>query len=479
MRKGIGLLAVLIGWMGSVTAQSDSVLHAEYPFLLTDSNRIEQVHALDGFYGKLNELNEGKRKQVRIVHIGDSHLQADYFSGELRRLLQLVFGNAGRGFVFPYRAAKTNGPADYKTGAYGKWDSKRVVFPDQDLPIGLGGITLSSSDTDALVYLRLSDEEALNYQFDKVTVFRQPGRQYFDLALGVDIPDIKQSNSMDGYRFHTVRSGENLGIIARNSHTTVSQIKDWNHLHSDLIRPGQKLIVGVVYRPVVQQDIDYNDIYCLPASDGPVAVACLLPSLSTSVYIRHLPANETQQSGIIYGISLENTRSNGILYHTLGVNGAQFSHYCKAAYFTEQVSELKPDLIIYSLGTNESFATELNETEFYGWMDSLVSTLAAKNPGAAILLCSQPDTYKRRRYKNPRNLMIQSTIKSYAENRYAAFWDLNTVMGGYGSMISWYHAGLTARDKVHFSASGYRLQGQLLFNALFEGYEAYRAAGHP
>ncbi len=468
-------LLLLLATLGS-DGQSDAELQDNYPFLHTDSNSIRNLHALDAFYAKLDELNEGKRKQVRILHIGDSHLQADFFSGETRRLLQLVFGNAGRGFVFPYRVANTNGPNDYKTGSYGNWDSKRVVFPDKPLPIGLSGITLSSNDSNALVYLQLKEEEARNYAFDKVTVFRQPGSEYFDLALGVDIPNLRTQSSVEGYRWHTVRSGESLGVIARNYRTSVRQLKEWNHLRSDLIRAGQKLIVGVTYRQTpVEESADFNDIYCLPATEGPVAVPCQLPALSSSVYIRHLPPAPGQQNGVIYGISLENTRQSGILYHTIGVNGAQYQHYCKAEYFTQQVTELQPDLIILSLGTNEAFATELGEQELYGWIDSLVSSLARTNPGVSILICSQPDTYKRRRYKNERNLMIRATLESYANNRYTAFWDMNEVMGGYGSMNDWYRAGLTARDKVHFSATGYRIQGQLLYNALIKGYEHYRA----
>src|SRR5690606_41645543 len=71
-------------------AQSNDELQKDYPFLLTDSNRIEQNPGLYRFYEKLDLLQKGEVKQVRVVHIGDSHLQADFFSGEVRRLLQLV-----------------------------------------------------------------------------------------------------------------------------------------------------------------------------------------------------------------------------------------------------------------------------------------------------------------------------------------------------------------------------------------------------
>ena len=44
--------------------------------------------------------------------------------------------------------------------------------------------------------------------------------------------------------YYTVKSGDNLGKIARKYGTTVSNLKKWNNLHSDVIRPGQKLKVG-------------------------------------------------------------------------------------------------------------------------------------------------------------------------------------------------------------------------------------------
>ena len=42
---------------------------------------------------------------------------------------------------------------------------------------------------------------------------------------------------------HIVRNGENLGYIANRYHTSVSRLKSWNGLRSTMIRPGQKLIV--------------------------------------------------------------------------------------------------------------------------------------------------------------------------------------------------------------------------------------------
>ena len=42
---------------------------------------------------------------------------------------------------------------------------------------------------------------------------------------------------------HTVRSGESLWLIARKYGTTVNSIKHWNNRSSNLLRPGQKLIV--------------------------------------------------------------------------------------------------------------------------------------------------------------------------------------------------------------------------------------------
>jgi membrane-bound lytic murein transglycosylase D len=52
--------------------------------------------------------------------------------------------------------------------------------------------------------------------------------------------EVKKAKEQD---IHVVRSGESLGLIAKNYHCSVSNLKSWNNLGSNTIRPGQKLCV--------------------------------------------------------------------------------------------------------------------------------------------------------------------------------------------------------------------------------------------
>lgn len=57
-------------------------------------------------------------------------------------------------------------------------------------------------------------------------------------------------------------------------------------------------------------------------------------------------------------------------------------------------------------------------------------------------------------------------MTSLAREHDAALWDMYRIMGGLGSMAVWRDAGLANRDRVHFLTPGYRLLGDLLYNAL-------------
>ena len=51
---------------------------------------------------------------------------------------------------------------------------------------------------------------------------------------------------------HVVKKGESLGSIARKHHVTVANIKRWNRLKRDSIRPGQRLTIYRSGAPMAQ-----------------------------------------------------------------------------------------------------------------------------------------------------------------------------------------------------------------------------------
>lgn len=80
-------------------------------FIRTNSNHI--IYNGADWSGLRKAFLESTTSPVSIVHIGDSHIQADISTGTTRELLQYDFGNAGRGLVSPLKMSGTNEPLDY------------------------------------------------------------------------------------------------------------------------------------------------------------------------------------------------------------------------------------------------------------------------------------------------------------------------------------------------------------------------------
>ena len=97
---------------------------------------------LGTFYDALRRLDRGEKQHVRIVWLGDSHAQADFWPDAIRRGLQQRFGSAGPGFV--HLGFKSYRHAGIKTDIQGKWRMRpkqpSTVEPWGDGAFGLGGI---------------------------------------------------------------------------------------------------------------------------------------------------------------------------------------------------------------------------------------------------------------------------------------------------------------------------------------------------
>ncbi len=367
-------------------------------------NVIQNAAHLESFYQRLLELRRSGTGNVTVVHIGDSHIQGDYLTQPLRWNFQNDFGNAGRGLIVPGRVAGTNESYNIVSSTTDTWEAKRCSFPDQPLPIGVGGITISTHDPSASFEVRMRDPRA-DYSFNKVILFFQNDGRSYDFVVADTL--------------------------------------------------GQELAVA--------RASDYPD------GHAPV----MLNEKTSGIRIQLKKASDGQHHATIFGLSLENGES-GVLYHSIGVNGAKYKHYNAATYFASQAGLLAPDLIIISLGTNEALDYPFPDRNLDSHIDELVSALRSYNPGAAFILSTPPPAFRRRDRANPGIGIVREQVISYAVENGFAFWDMFNVMGGDGhGPQQWRQMELLRPDGVHFTKAAYEYHANLLYAAILKGYNDY------
>jgi LysM repeat protein len=427
---------------------------------------IKNEQVLKPLYAQLDSLKNGDKKQLTVVHIGDSHLQGPYFPKYIREGLQERFGNAGRGFVFPYRVAQTNGGIDVKFKSDSEWKSIRNVKSDGSDDVGLSGINLETQDVDFLLEINI-DEDLTDTRLIEI-LSPHPDRFKLSLANKKNILGSKASNYSGSFKNYKVQKGEFLGKIASKFNTTVSAIQKANNLKNTNINAGQTIKIPtkteVKKENKISSDVVFSDLKKL------VSGKYHLPSGHHQVYVR---AAEKANSYALDGLILSNENS-GIIYHAVGVNGTKFSDYTKFPRFFDQLAAIDPDLIIISLGTNESFQTSYKEENLKTDMDLFNRELLKRNITGNILLTSPPPSMKNRKMINELATAFSYEMGVFANLNSWAFYDLHSVSRMSKAMPDWYDAKLTSGDKIHFIEPGYRLQAQLLIEALLNSYDSYR-----
>lgn len=371
----------------------------------------DESHSLAVFLEELAQLLQGKDTVVNILHIGDSHIQAGFYSGQVMRLLQETFGNAGRGWIAPFKLAKDNEPFDYfiQSSTVEDWTAGRCTQREPKCPWGPGGIGLQTASNFVDFKIRIAPNRGAGYAFNEVLLFRNKN------AVPM-LPVGAHCENVDTYWGVDVREGELLIDTFR----ITSQI-DSLHLHT--------------------------------------AFANELPEHS-----EELLATDNRY----YGFVLRNGHP-GVLYHSVGHNGAVFANYTNRD-FIRQLSLFEPSLLIISLGTNEAFRAKFDSDEFEMQVDQCIRLIKEYMPNAAILLTTPAECYRRVRKKGYlRNANIENVagvISEYARKEQLACFDLYEMTGGRNSCVKWQQASFYGRDRIHFKINGYEEQGKLLYKGL-------------
>ena len=174
------------------------------------------------------------------------------------------------------------------------------------------------------------------------------------------------------------------------------------------------------------------------------------------------------QTFTLTGICLGN-RQPGFSYHSIGVNGAAVPDYLKCQ-LTSDLRLLRPDLVIFGIGINDAHEKSFDTVLFKNNYLALCDSIRKVNPKCAFIFVTNNDSYRktgRKRYAvNTNGPLARDVFYRLAALTDGAVWDQFEIMGGLKSMEKWQKAGLAQRDKVHFTRAGYRLMGDLLFEAL-------------
>jgi lysophospholipase L1-like esterase len=192
-----------------------------------------------------------------------------------------------------------------------------------------------------------------------------------------------------------------------------------------------------------------------------------------SVSFRLTRYDTLRRDFVLFGYSLENSLAPGFYLAGLGANGASTGSFLRSPYFLPQISTLDADLIVFSLGVNDTQSKGFSKEDFIANYDSLISLVREANPKAAILLTTTTDNYIRRKTPNRRTMEARDAMFELMRKHNVAVWDLYTLMGGYRSMHKWFLSGLASGDKVHFNNKGYTLVGRMMFEAVEKAYQQH------
>jgi len=390
-------------WVSVFYFSSKKIIAQTYPFINYSESKLhfsKDSSDFINFYKKIDELRQGKRKKVTVVHFGGSHIQAGIWTEVLMDGFQSIGNfNGGGTFIFPFKIVKANSPHFFKSFTTGKWIRKRNALNKEMCDnlgmAGIAGITNDSSNTFGFNLLKNNHHQTFNsvrvyHNFNPSFEFSIPEQMGLSFTRTDDI-----KNGYSEYKFENFIDSINFNLVKKDT-----LIKDF----------------------------------------------------------------------MLRGFSIESPKP-GFYYAAIGVNGANTSSFLKCQEFVSELATIPPDLVIFSLGVNDTHDANFSKKQFIQNYDSLIGLIKIASPNCTFLFTTVTDNYMNRKKPNKRPIQAQEAMYELMEKHHCGVYDLYAVMGGYKSIYKWYKAGLAAKDKVHFNGKGYKLLAGMMFDAIHKSYK--------
>lgn len=381
-------------------------------------------NVMGAFYTLLKKTDEHAPGSVtRIIHYGDSVLTSDLVSGTARRKFQARFGDAGHGFVLTANAWDWYYHNDVFHASGEGWSLHRVVGPwIGDGRYGPGAVSFQATGPASAVFgTATKGEFGKNVSRFDVYYLEQP--QGADLELRVE----------EGARDPNGRS------------------KTPQRTLDPLSTKGPSKV---------------TKMFRVNVADGEARLS--LKSKGNG------PAR-------VFGVALERD-TPGVVYDAMGINGARASllgEQMNGAHWKEVFDLRDPGLIVLHFGTNESEAGVV-DPKYPEQLAGLIRKVKEAAPGRSVLVLSPIDRAGKAADGELRSkkvildlVEIQARV---AREEGVAFFNLFEAMGGKGTMAKWVRMNppLGTMDYTHPTPAGGEVLGNVWFEAVMRGYNAFR-----
>ena len=390
--------------------------------------------ALAAFHQALSELENGLRKRVTVVQIGDSHTEGDRFSGALRILLQHRFGNAGRGMLPPGMPFSDWLPLGLKVEQHGDWrvsSSNKTKF--DPIPYGVSGFAIHS--TKAGNSFSLEAEDGGEFDWVDIGFYRQPAGGRLEVrADGEVIGEVDTSGpgyELTHQRLNAPKRARTLVVRAAGDQPV--DVANWSIYRNE---PGVVLTshgfsgaqIGIMERwdwPTVTKELRALD------------PALVLVAFGTNE--GYAPLGRLENYAEIYENrlrALQRALPRASIVAIGAPDANDLPKYCKVDRSHTPCRELDED-----------------ETAHY---DELMRKEDTR-------LC---------RWHTPAHIAyVRDLQRRITAKLGILFWDWASVEGGTCGASRWAEKGLVYPDRVHLKKDGAAMSADQLYSVLMQGYD--------
>lgn len=264
---------------------------------------------------------------------------------------------------------------------------------------------------------------------------------------------------LGGYQVNTQNQSGNIKVKARSNY--VSKIDSYEM--SVLFNSSAKNTILVNRKPLNVQGQNRNWQW-----------SPLVKNLQLPIGIEVNKANHLA----IGGIFLASSKQNGLVFSTLGINGATATFWDKwHESWYGSLKALTPNLVILAYGTNEAYDATLDLKQYEKDLSARLQKLQSLLPNTAFLLIGPPDSMKTKGPMASNQCVSEYSAhltniiniqKQLAKKHQILFWDWQAAMGGPCSILKWEKQLLAKEDKVHLTAEGYDMSAKFFTRDLLK-----------